>query len=321
MMNEIFVNAVPIIYDRDIPPRSEINIVDIRCTKCRRIVSLKVFRAQFLISPYVCISCVKRGTINPFYGKHHSYESKLKIGGAVCDYNGSNNPFYGKHHSIETIHLLKKNPKCIHRGDNNAFYGKHHSDRTKAIIIEKNNLFRKNYPDQVLQNNLTRIGKNKDDFEHMLNEYILPATNKICLSKKYGIDFRTMKYYWIFFKMITPSELHKLTKYKQLFSNPSYPEQQLYEMLAKEYGAENVIHCYELGGYYYDICLFGKILIEYDGYYWHRIIKNKNDVKKSKVAITNGYILYRVGEPSDRSVDFDGELRNIKYLLAINGLL
>lgn len=56
------------------------------------------------------------GDKNPFWGKHHSQESKNKIGAATLDYCGENNPFYGKAHSKKTIEKIresqKKNPLC-----------------------------------------------------------------------------------------------------------------------------------------------------------------------------------------------------------------
>ena len=315
MLNEIFVNAVPIIQETDIPPRQEIRVVDIRCTKCNKIVSLRIFRKSFVISPYICSSCIRLGNKNPFYGKHHTTDSKTKIGGALHDYSGNNNPFYGKRHSIETITSLKTNPNCIHVGRENAFYGRHHSELSKQIIAEKNKTFRKNNPEIVLQNNLKRIGKTKEDFEIMLNEYVLPATNRVSISHKHGVDFRTMKYYWIFYKMIDSDSLKKLTKCKQLFSNPSRPEKMLYELLLQEYGVKNVIHCYELEGYYYDIRLFGKLLIEYDGYYWHKILKNKNDAKKTELAKRCGYLLHRVEEGHNREVNLSQTMTDIKTLL------
>jgi group I intron endonuclease len=43
------------------------------------------------------------GKENPMYGKHHSEESKRKMGGAVIDYRKERNPFYGKSHTPESI--------------------------------------------------------------------------------------------------------------------------------------------------------------------------------------------------------------------------
>lgn len=103
------------------------------------------------------------GKKNPFYGKHHTEESKAKMSaskvGTQC---GEDNPFYGKHHTEETKSLISvvhkgkvvsaetrakmseahKNPSPETRaklsaassGENNPFYGKHHTPETKAKI-------------------------------------------------------------------------------------------------------------------------------------------------------------------------------------------
>ena len=67
------------------------------------------------------------GKNHPFYGRHHSEESKQKMS---VKKKGENNPFYGRHHSEET--LIK------FRGENNPFYGRHHSEETKQKISIKN---------------------------------------------------------------------------------------------------------------------------------------------------------------------------------------
>lgn len=48
------------------------------------------------------------GIGNPFYGKHHTEETKKKIGGAAIDYSGKNNPFYGKKHDNITKEKMRK---------------------------------------------------------------------------------------------------------------------------------------------------------------------------------------------------------------------
>ena len=43
------------------------------------------------------------GVLNPFYGKHHSAETKLRLSElAKTKYDGPNNPFYGQKHSDQT---------------------------------------------------------------------------------------------------------------------------------------------------------------------------------------------------------------------------
>ena len=77
----------------------------------------------------------RNGELNPFYGKHHTYETKQKIkektiGRKVSEetkqkisnsLKGENNPNYGKDFS----------------GENNPIYGKHHSEESKRKMHDK----------------------------------------------------------------------------------------------------------------------------------------------------------------------------------------
>jgi hypothetical protein len=71
------------------------------------------------------------GENNPFYGKKHSDETKIKIQQSLTGQSkakGHDSPNYGKKHSDETkIKISEAN-----KGDNNGFYGKNHSDEFKA---------------------------------------------------------------------------------------------------------------------------------------------------------------------------------------------
>lgn len=64
---------------------------------------------------------------------------------------------------------------------------------------------------------------------------------------------------------------------------------------------------------HYDFCLFDKLLIEYDGEYWHNKEQGiKNDALKNKLAIDNGYMIYRVASKEAKNIDI---LLNIKRIL------
>ena len=52
------------------------------------------------------------------------------------DMTGSNNPFYGKHHSEETKQRISEWKSENYKGSNNPFYGKHHSEETKTKMIK-----------------------------------------------------------------------------------------------------------------------------------------------------------------------------------------
>lgn len=66
------------------------------------------------------------GENNPFYGKHHSEETKKKISNSMTGkFSGENHPFYGKHHNEESLQKISKNRqskggkkvKCINTGE------------------------------------------------------------------------------------------------------------------------------------------------------------------------------------------------------------
>ena len=49
------------------------------------------------------------GENNPFYGKHHTEETKKKISEArKGKTQGENHPFYGKHHSQESLNKISQ---------------------------------------------------------------------------------------------------------------------------------------------------------------------------------------------------------------------
>ena len=51
-----------------------------------------------------------KGENNPFYGKHHTEETKQKISNArKGKFTGSNHPFYGKHHTEESLQKMGQN--------------------------------------------------------------------------------------------------------------------------------------------------------------------------------------------------------------------
>jgi hypothetical protein len=106
--------------------------------------------------PYLKASSSRKTTCSPecrMRGKHHSEETKKKIGEANRNNysNPENHPFYGRKHSEESIEKMRKakqgkkltdeHKKKISekmKGENNHFYGKHHTEETKQKIGEIN---------------------------------------------------------------------------------------------------------------------------------------------------------------------------------------
>ena len=79
------------------------------------------------------------GEANGFYGKHHSKETKQKIGEKSKERNqGELNPFYGKHHSEETKQKMrgrKKSQEEIEKIlENRRDYNYENNPKSKKII-------------------------------------------------------------------------------------------------------------------------------------------------------------------------------------------
>jgi very-short-patch-repair endonuclease len=159
-------------------------------------------------------------------------------------------------------------------------------------------------------------GKNNGSFKEIADDTILnmylyiKQHNTITLSKLktlYSIDICT-------------SALYKKLKLKfpdideyLVYGRVSTPEKEFYYILSYYFGDKNIKRQFKLEGKSYDFLLFDKILIEYDGDYWHSIEKNiKNDNIKNNLANKYDYILLRVK---------DSESKNINNLLKIKELI
>jgi hypothetical protein len=237
------------------------------------------------------------GESNPFYGKKHTDESKEKISKHNKKYYKTHdNPFKGKRHSVESKKKIGEKSRARCGGSGNPFYGKKHKQETIEQIQYKNFLYRQNNKKRILNRRLELMHKTQEDFQKMLYEYKNSHTTLSSLREKHQIDKRTITSYWIKLDLINHDELRELTAYKQLNANPSKPEFDLFSSLKRIYGEINVKSNYKLNNFYYDICLYNKILIEYDGYYWHEILKNSNDVIKNSLARENNFILCRIKE-------------------------
>lgn len=59
------------------------------------------------------MSDAMRGANNPFFGKHHTEESRAKMSAAM---SGANHPFFGKHHTDETREKMSKSISVANKG-------------------------------------------------------------------------------------------------------------------------------------------------------------------------------------------------------------
>ena len=70
-------------------------------------------------------------------GVPKSEEHKQKMRENHADVSGENNPFFGKHHTEETKEKIGKESKKRSLGENNPFFGKHHTEETRKAISKK----------------------------------------------------------------------------------------------------------------------------------------------------------------------------------------
>jgi hypothetical protein len=256
-----------------------------------------------------------RGDKNPFYGKKHSEESKKKIGGSVVDYTGDKNPFYGKRHSKDTIDKIKKSLNGKMAGDKNPFYGKKHTEEVILRIKETNSKNREINKAAILQRQLDRLNLTYEKLLDAYNIYCSTHKNADDIQSMLNVDKRVFFKYIVHFNIASEEEIKKVKDKKRMNNSKSSKEMMLYEKLCQIYGKENVISSYKLGRYFYDILLKDILLIEYDGFYWHKIRGNKNDILKNEVARKSGFYIYRVEEDEKRFVNFDQEIKKIQEVL------
>ena len=256
-----------------------------------------------------CLICKnklkKRSNAKKYCSRECYYKSKV----------GEGNHFYGKTHSEETKEKLKNDPRLSHPGDRNPFYGKTHSEETRELIREKNRIYRENNKALLIQKRLDRKGLTKSQIEEVWNEYVSGPYNTSHLTEKLGIDYRTAQKFLIDLGIETKEGIKQVGLHKKYFQSGrgiSAPEIKLLALLEETFGAENVKHQSYKFGYFYDFLVSGEILVEYDGYYYHKVLKNNNDEIKEELALTNGYRFVRIEEDINRYADLKEGVERIK---------
>jgi len=167
----------------------------IQCNECNQF-SEAWFYKNLWDRNYVCQSCVKRGSKNPFYGKKHSEGFKQALSKErSISYKGKNNPFYNKKHSKKTRKKLSE-IQHLKIGPLNAFYGKHHSDKTKKILSQKCKKWNLAHPDICRRNALKGIKKQlgrKSSIERITEDKLIQHgfqfKYNFILNHKYQFDF------------------------------------------------------------------------------------------------------------------------------------
>mgnify|MGYP003330281347 CR=1 FL=1 len=223
---------------------------------------------------------------------------------------GENNFFYGYKPSDEE--KKKKAEKCseLFKGSGNPFHGKKHSKETLEKVKEANKKFREENKDLIEQRLLNRLNLDEEKIKKIFDEYVNTHETLITLQKKYKVDQRVLKKYFLKYAC-TKQELDNVIFNKKYKNASSVGEETLFLLLCATFGKQKVKRQHKLYHYYYDFLVDDKILIEYDGYYWHVLVEN-NDLIKNEIAKKHNLTLYRVRENEKRQVDFLLEIERIK---------
>lgn len=100
--------------------------------------------------------------------------------------------------------------------------------------------------------------------------------------------------------------------------NSSKSEIEYFNILKYFYGNE-IKKQFRLENKIYDYILLDKILIEFDGDYWHSLPKNKyNDNLKNDIAIKNGYYLIRIKENESNNIEILNKINETYEKIKIN---
>lgn len=92
----------------------------------------------------------------------------------------------------------------------------------------------------------------------------------------------------------------------------SKPELEFKTILEFYFGQKNVIHTFRLERKFYDFLLFDKLLIEYDGDYWHSFEKQTNaDFNKNEIAEKYKYKIYRIKDSESKKPEHILEIKKI----------
>lgn len=99
----------------------------------------------------------------------------------------------------------------------------------------------------------------------------------------------------------------------------SSPELKYKKELIKKYSSKSLKHQFRLKNRVYDFCINDELIVEYDGYYWHEIKNSKHqkiiDEEKNKIALDNGFSIYRIKEDKNRKTNFNEEINKIESIL------
>lgn len=164
---------------------------------------------------------------------------------------------------------------------------------------DKNNKIggRKNIEEETLVNIKYFLEKNK-------NKYTLKE-----IINKFELDYTPLVLQKRLIESFGKEYIENLLK----LGISSKSEVEYYNILKFFFG-EEIKKDFKLEGKRYDYILNDKILIEFDGDYWHSLLRNiKRDKEKDKIAIRNGYKIFRIKESESKNIEILIKLKKISY--------
>jgi len=147
--------------------------------------------------------------------------------------------------------------------------------------------------------------KIEDDELTKIYQFLNENKNKYTLKKlRSELNIKVSSYALIkrLYEKFDKNEIKSLLK----CGMASKPESEFYYVLLYYFGEKNVKKGFKIKGSrkIYDFCLFDKLIIEWDGEYWHSSDSAKiNDKIKEELAIKNGYMLFRVKEKESKQIE------------------
>lgn len=243
---------------------------------------------------------------NKFFEHHLKGKEKWKL-----------NCHLKKEHNIDAKeYLLKINYNGIHplcacgcgtkvKYDKFHFnkYFENHKDyvKTPLEVIEKVKLTHKLNIDKKF----AKLNISYEKLVELFNSYKNLSKNYRMIQEETGIDKRTIIHYWKYFNLTFKDELIRLSKIhkKSWSSYSSKKEKDLGDILKYYFGSKNVNMQFRLENKKYDFLLYNRILVEFDGTYWHSRSESKiNDKIKTDLAKKYNYKLIRIKEEDAKNI-------------------
>jgi hypothetical protein len=146
----------------------------------------------------------------------------------------------------------------------------------------------------------------------LLNIYLFIKNNK----GKYTLNEISLKFnvsvsILVLYKRLCENFGETLIKEYLSFGLASKSETEFYNILKYYFGGD-LKKGFKLEGKFYDFILLNKIIIEFDGDYWHSLIQNKiNDNFKDELARKNNYIIFRVKESESKDITILNKLNKL----------